>query len=87
MNLVVFLQIPRNVKCPTSTIDCEANFIDLGIFCFKVIVFFSGKSISGIYSVPRARRPPGRGPVAFLLTNVHWRGRASPQVSYETAMQ
>ena len=53
---------------------------------FQSCCIFSGKHISGIFYVPRARRPPGPGQVPFffkqMFTGSILRGRASPQDSF-----
>ncbi len=44
MNLVVFcLQMHRNVKCPTSRIDCETNFLSILENFFSKWLYFRWK--------------------------------------------
>ena len=48
------IQNDRNVKCPTSRIDCEMIFLSILENFFQSDCIFPGKSISGIYNVLEA---------------------------------
>ena len=48
------IQIDRNVKCPTSRIDCEMIFYRFWKTFFQSDCIFPGKFISGIYNVLEA---------------------------------
>ena len=68
-----FLQIHRNVKCPTSRTDCETNFLSILENFFQSDCILAGKSISAIYNAPTSlydrrwlRKPFGPKNVWFL---------------------
>ena len=59
------------------------DFLELGESPqHRVHAYACSQSIGHVVEVFTARQPPGLGPVMFFLTNVHWRGRTSPQGSY-----
>ena len=58
VNLVVFLQTHRSVKCPSSMIDCETNFLSILENFFQSDSIFGGKNISAVYLLPRGRGRP-----------------------------
>ena len=53
-----FTDTPKCVKCPTSRIDCETNFLSILENFFQSGCIFGGKSISAIAEVPSGRGGP-----------------------------
>ena len=55
------------VKCPTSRIDCETNFLSILDFFFQSGCIFAGNFISAVYNVPTSPCMPASYFLDFFL--------------------